>query len=117
NPVRFMDHLQHRGAGRLAPVVRNRPGLLGIFSGHYHMMQIGLFEGVLAVTAASTAVLNDPSLFTHGGRSREGSGFNLCSVRDSRLQINPILLPGDQREIRRWRYEDFPHLMSPEDAA
>jgi hypothetical protein len=94
-----------RGADRLAPVVRNRPGMLGILTGHYHTMSLGVFEGVLAATCADTVCMADPSIFD-GGRSLQGSGFNLCAVRDGRLMVSPVILPGDQRELGRHRFTE-----------
>jgi 3',5'-cyclic AMP phosphodiesterase CpdA len=104
---------------RLAPIVRGRAGLLGILSGHYHLMSLGVFEGVLCATAASTSYLGDPGV-CDGGRSREGSGFNLCAVREGRLIVNPVVLPGLQPELSRHPFTqraDYQRLLHQASAA
>jgi len=64
-----------------------------------------VFAGHLHVAAAATAYLLDPSI-RDGGRAVEGVGFNICTVRDGRLVVNPVVLPSAQRELYR-HYQTF----------
>ena len=74
--------------------------VLAILCGHSHVSTASVFGGVLHVAAPATAYLLDPSIRT-GGRGVEGAGFNICTVRGNRLVINPVVLPGVQRELYR----------------
>ena len=74
--------------------------VLGILCGHSHVSSVSVFAGLLHVAAPATAYLLDPSI-TDGGRGLEGAGFNLCTVRDGRLVVNPVFLPSSGRELYR----------------
>lgn len=85
----------------LASVLQRTPhNVLAILCGHSHVSTVSQFAGVLHVAAPATAYLLDPSI-RDGGRGVEGAGFNLCTIRDSRLVVNPVILPGLQRELYR----------------
>jgi 3',5'-cyclic AMP phosphodiesterase CpdA len=74
--------------------------VLAILCGHSHVSTTAVFAGHLHVAAAATAYLLDPTI-RDGGRAVEGIGFNLCTVRDGRLVVNPVVMPGSQRELYR----------------
>ena len=67
------------------------------------------------MAAPATAYLLDPSI-RDGGRGLEGAGFNLCTVRDGRLVVNPVVLPGPQRELYRHYSTSFSTMTSAEPA-
>jgi len=77
-----------------------RHEVLAVLCGHAHVPTFGLFAGTLHVAAPATAYQLDPSI-REGGRGLEGAGFNLCTVRDGRLMVNPVMLPSSQRELYR----------------
>jgi Icc protein len=77
-----------------------RHDVMAVLCGHSHVPTVGLFAGTLHVAAPATAYQLDPSI-REGGRGLEGAGFNLCTVRDGRLMVNPVMLPSSQRELYR----------------
>jgi 3',5'-cyclic AMP phosphodiesterase CpdA len=77
-----------------------RHDVLAVLCGHSHVPTVGLFAGTLHVAAPATAYQLDPSI-RDGGRGLEGAGFNLCTIRDGRLMVNPVMLPSSQRELYR----------------
>jgi len=101
---RHNDYLL-QDADQLHDVLAGKP-ILGILSGHSHVSTTAIFAGTLFATAPATSALLDPSI-CDGGRFLEGSGFNLCTVRDGRLLVNPIFLPGEQRELFRYYANDL----------
>jgi len=90
--------LQDRDA--LAHILRQCPTVLAVLCGHSHVSTAAAFAGTLHVAAPATAYLMDPS--TRGSsRVFEGCGFNICTVREGRLVVNPVIMPGLQRELSR----------------
>src|SRR5215471_3304172 len=88
--------LQDRDA--LAHTLRQCPTVLAVLCGHSHVSTAAAFASTLHVVAPATAYLMDPS--TRGSsRVLEGCGFNICTVRDGRLVVNPVIMPGSQREL------------------
>jgi 3',5'-cyclic AMP phosphodiesterase CpdA len=77
-----------------------RHEVLAVLCGHSHVPTFGLFARTLHVAAPATAYQLDPSI-REGGRGLEGAGFNLCTLRDGRLMVNPVMLPTTQRELYR----------------
>lgn len=63
-----------------------------ILCGHSHVATASQFAGTTHFAAPSTAYLLDPSRRA-GNRAFEGAGFALCTVRDGRAIVNPVLLP------------------------
>ena len=60
----------------------------------------GMLLALLSREQPATAYQLDPSI-REGGRGLEGAGFNLCTIRDGRLMVNPVMLPTSQRELYR----------------
>jgi 3',5'-cyclic-AMP phosphodiesterase len=79
-----------------------RNNVLAILCGHSHVSTSSIFAGTLHVAAPATAYLLDPSI-RDGDRGLEGAAFNLCTVRDGRLIVNPVFLPSTSRELFRHR--------------
>jgi Icc protein len=77
-----------------------RHEVMAVLCGHSHVPTFGLFAGTLHVAAPATAYQLDPSI-REGGRGLEGAGFNICTVRNGRLMVNPVMLPSSQRELYR----------------
>ena len=86
----------------LAAVLGRHPdaNVLALLCGHSHVSTSALFAGKLHVAAPATAYLLDPSIRA-GGRGLEGAAFNVCTVREDRLVINPVYLPASGRELYR----------------
>ena len=101
-------------APALAEILEGSAGesVMAILCGHSHVSTTAVFARHLHVAAAATAYLLDPSI-RDGGRGVEGAGFNLCTVRDGRPVVNPVVLPGDQRELYRHYTTSF-SSMTPE---
>lgn len=92
-----------------------RHDVLAVLCGHSHVPTFGLFAGTLHVAAPATAYQLDPSI-RDGGRGLDGAGFNLCTVRDGRLMVNPVMLPSAQRELYR-HFKTFTAMPAAEPAA
>jgi 3',5'-cyclic AMP phosphodiesterase CpdA len=89
-----------RDADLLRQVINGR-AVLGVLGGHTHVSTVAHFGDTVTATAPGIAFLLDPSI-AHGGRILDGAGFNLCTVREGRLLVNPVILPGEQRELLRY---------------
>jgi len=88
-----------------ADILRQCPTVLAVLCGHSHISTAAAFAGTLHVAAPATAYLMDPS--TRGSsRVIEGCGFNICTVRDGGLVVNPVIMPGSQRELSRPSHTD-----------
>ena len=91
-----------RDRAEFGEVISRHSNVLAILCGHSHVPTFGVFAGTAHVAAPATAYQLDPSI-RDGGRGLEGAGFNLCTVRDGRLMVNPVALPSSQRELYRHR--------------
>jgi Icc protein len=84
-----VGRLQLRDAEALREVIAGRP-LLGILAGHCHTASSAHFAGTVASTAPAVVFQLAP------GASEmvfaEGSGFNLCIVRDGVLVVSPVMV-------------------------
>jgi len=96
--------------------VLERHEVLAILAGHSHVSSISTYGGTLHATTPATAFLLDPSI-RDGGRGLDGAGFNLCVVRDDRLIVNPIILPGTQAEVYRYSQSAVAAMNEPVTAA
>jgi 3',5'-cyclic AMP phosphodiesterase CpdA len=94
------DDLLLRNADDLAAAIEGK-NVIAILAGHSHVSSVSSFRGNLHVTAPATAFLLDPSI-RDGGRALVGAGFNICTVREGRLVVNPIILAGPQHEAFRY---------------
>lgn len=89
-----------RDADLLRQLIADK-SVLGVLSGHTHVGTVAAFGNTITATAPGSAFLLDPSI-AHGGRILAGAGYNLCTVRNDTLLINPIILPGEQHELLRY---------------
>ncbi|MFM7535753.1 MAG: metallophosphoesterase [Acidimicrobiales bacterium] len=62
-----------------------------ILCGHSHVATAAQFAGTTHCAAPATAYLLDPSRRS-GNRAFEGAGFTVCTLRDGRAVVNPVLL-------------------------
>lgn len=65
--------------------------VLGVLAGHCHTASATPFAGTVAVTAPAVAFQFRPGV-TDGDRVAQGCGFNLCTVRDGALVVNPLMV-------------------------
>ncbi len=79
-------------------VGRHRP--MAVLCGHSHVPTAAAFGGTVHYAGPASAFMLDPSI-RKGARAMTGAGFTICTVRESRLVINPVLLEGDQEELFR----------------
>ncbi|GIW11421.1 MAG: phosphodiesterase [Dehalococcoidia bacterium] len=79
--------------------------VLGILSGHTHVATTAQFGGTVAVTAGGTAFRCDPALRT-GLRLLAGGSFNLCTLRDATLFVNPLPLPSEEHLLAEYQLSD-----------
>ena len=95
---RAQDYLLADAAEFGAVLAKHR--ILGVLAGHSHVVSAAPFAGTLAITAPAAGFFFDPGT-PDGLRLLDGAGFNLCTVRDGTLIVNPIILPGMQEERHR----------------
>ncbi|HVB09684.1 MAG TPA: metallophosphoesterase [Bacillota bacterium] len=100
NAVHHMDGHGLADAEALADILREHP-VLGLLHGHTHIVSCAAWAGTLSVTAPGVAHMLAPAT-REGLDFVEGSGFNLCVVRDGRLTVQPVMLPGAQTLLFRW---------------
>jgi 3',5'-cyclic AMP phosphodiesterase CpdA len=83
-------------ADALRAILQGHP-ILGVLAGHSHVVSAAPFAGILAITALAVGSLFDPGR-VDGIRMIDGAGFNLCTVRDGTLIVNPVIV-GNERII------------------
>ena len=71
--------------------ILQRHPILGVLAGHSHVVSAASFAGTLAITAPAVGSLFDPGKID-GIRMLDGTGFNLCTIRDGTLIVNPIIV-------------------------
>ena len=94
-----------RDNSEFAEVIKGRP-VLGILSGHTHVPTAAAFAGTINITAAATAFLGDPAS-RDGGATITGAGFNICTIRDGSLVVNPFVLEGPRTVVSRYTSADL----------
>jgi Icc protein len=114
NPI---DNLLLKNVEPFADVIERHPNVIGVLAGHSHLSSVAAFAGTVQVTAPATAFLLDATQFHDSMRMVEGAGFNICNVRDKKLLINPIVLPGDQTEITRHDFDTMAKVIERYTAA
>lgn len=85
NPIRW-ERLGDEDTGRLRTAIEGR-NVAGIFCGHVHYDRVALWNGVPVVISNGLHNAND-ILFTNGLRMMEGTGFALCRLRPSGLDVS-----------------------------
>jgi len=77
---------------------RHRP--MAVLCGHSHVPTTSAFGGTVHYAGPASAFMLDPSV-RKGARAMIGAGFTICTVRENKLVINPVLLEGSQTELFR----------------
>ena len=103
NPLMPQEHLLGN-ADALAEVLHGYP-IHAVLSGHIHFNSVGMFNGILSAAGAGVAFTLDPT-GTDGLRMLDGSGFNLVALRDGHLTVNPIMMPGEQKEVYYYKFAE-----------
>lgn len=89
------DHiLVPESAAALADVIRGR-NVRGILNGHIHFNSAAVFHGIPVFAGGHVAFMLDP-YEKDGMRFIDASGFNVVTVRNEVMAVNPIILPGEQ---------------------
>jgi len=65
--------------------------VLGVLAGHVHLAGATMFAGTIA-SSAPAVVFQLVAEGEGGMRVVQGSGFNLCTVRDGVLLVNPVMV-------------------------
>jgi Icc protein len=89
NPIRW-EKLDEADTERLGRLIEGR-NVAGIFCGHVHYDRVALWHGVPVVISNGLHNAND-ILFTGGLRMVEGTGFALCRLRPSGLDVSFVPL-------------------------
>ncbi len=96
-PVPALAGHMLQDADKLADVLSGHQ-IVGIVSGHVHMNTIGSFHGIPCAAGGGVAFMLDPGT-DKGMRFLDGSSINLVRVRERRLVVLPLVLPGTQAEL------------------
>lgn len=89
SPLRW-EKLDEAGTARLGRMVEGR-NVAGMLCGHVHYDRVALWHGVPVVISNGLNNAND-LLFTQGLRMVEGTGFALCRLRPSGLDVSFVPL-------------------------
>jgi len=100
NALRLLDDHLLTNPDDLAEVIHDTD-VIGLLSGHIHFSSVGSFHGITSAALAAVAFNLDPTTPT-SMRFLDNSGFNLVMVRDQHMIVQPMLLPGEHREVFRW---------------
>lgn len=96
------DSSKLQRSDELAEIVRaNQHQILGLLHGHTHVVASTLWNGALSMTAPGVALQIDPTV-QEGIDFIGGSGFSLGVLRDDRLVMQPIILPGERPLLFAW---------------
>ncbi|WP_150273960.1 metallophosphoesterase family protein [Paenibacillus tepidiphilus] len=91
----LMDGHLLRNPQSLAKVIKGRK-VIGLLAGHIHFHNIGSFHGVPSCAAAGVAFGLDPAS-ADAMRFLDNSGYNLVTVKDGVMAVQPRMLPGSER--------------------
>jgi 3',5'-cyclic AMP phosphodiesterase CpdA len=94
-PTTLMDDHLLENAADLAQAIEGTD-VIGLLSGHIHYHNVGTLNGVLCAAADGVAFGLDAST-PHAMRFLERSGYNLATVKERGLSVQPMTLPGEQR--------------------
>ncbi|MBW4438420.1 MAG: metallophosphoesterase [Pleurocapsa minor GSE-CHR-MK-17-07R] len=103
NALRLLDDHLLTNPDDLAEAIRDTD-VIGLLSGHIHFSSVGSFHGVPSAALAGVAFNLDPTTAT-SMRFMDSSGFNLGMVRDHHMIVQPMMLPGEHREVFRWEVD------------
>lgn len=75
--------------------------VIGLLSGHIHFHNIGSLVGIPCAAATGVAFGLD-STSAESMIFLDNSGYNLVSVKNGRMAVQPKYLPGEQRVLFEW---------------
>lgn len=94
-PTALMDEHLLEQPEELVRTLEGRD-VIGLLSGHIHYHNIGLLSGMLCAAADGVAFGLDPYA-SDAMRFLDRSGYNLVTVKDRTMIIQPMTVPGEQR--------------------
>jgi Icc protein len=94
-PTVIMDDHLLENPQDLANVIEGTD-VIGLLSGHIHYHNVGMFNGILCAAADGLAFGLDPSASTNM-RFIDRSGYNLITVKNGQMIVQPMTLPGEHR--------------------
>lgn len=94
-PTDIMDDHLLENPQDLANVIEGSD-VIGLLSGHIHYHNVGTLRGILCAAADGLAFGLDPSTLTNM-RFIDRSGYNLITVKNGQMSVQPMTLPGEQR--------------------
>ncbi|TLS51777.1 phosphodiesterase [Paenibacillus antri] len=107
-PTTVMDDHLLENASDLARAIEGSD-VIGLLSGHIHYHNVGTLNGALCAAADGVAFGLDASA-ERAMRFLERSGYNLATVKDRGISVQPMTLPGEQRLL-------YEHVFTAEYAA
>jgi Icc protein len=99
-PTAIMDAHLLENPHDLARVLKGRD-VIGLLSGHIHFHNIGTLNGIPCASADGVAFGLDPSS-SDCMRVIDRSGYNLVTVKNGQMIVQPMTLPGVQRLLHEW---------------
>ncbi|RED63289.1 metallophosphoesterase family protein [Cohnella lupini] len=95
-----------RNAEEVSKVLKTGRDIIGVFAGHVHSNNVGLYDGILNIAASGSAYI--------GKRIGDGiaAGYNFCSynlvtVTDLQATVQTIILPTPNEELFRVELSRF----------
>lgn len=114
-PVFDFLNFEPADAARLRDALADR-NVIGVLSGHVHFDQFTTWRGVPYVVSAGLHTVTDV-LATDALRAVRGGSFNVCRVRDGRLTVMAVPLPGDRAELYRYGLDAMRRHLAPAEPA
>lgn len=76
--------------------------VIGLLSGHIHFHSIGLFHGIPSAAASGVAFGLEPTS-PDSMMFIDNSSYNLVLVKEGRMMVHPMAMPGKQRIIYEYK--------------
>lgn len=92
-PFALLDNhiLEQESIDKLAAVIEGHK-VLGILNGHIHFNNVAAFKGVPTFAGGHVAFTLDP-YETDGMTFMNGSGFNIVTIKNDQMLLNPVTVP------------------------
>ncbi|MFC5407454.1 metallophosphoesterase family protein [Cohnella soli] len=99
-PSALMDSYLLQNPTDLASAILGK-NVIGLLSGHIHFHNIGSLNGIVSAAATGVAFGLDP-MATVTMRFVDNSGYNLVTVKNGRMAVQPTYLPGEHKLLYEW---------------
>lgn len=96
--VELLNAMGLQNRHELATIIHCHTNVLGVLSGHIHYSHVTAFANTISVTTPSVLYTVDPGV-RRNIRTLSGSGFAIGTVRNGRLMMNTVMMPGNEVEI------------------